>query len=289
MNQAGELAFVDSIPSRPDPETFVNRLCDLVSQTMDAAQTEPARLAGIGVAIAGFLDPTRDHLVYNSNLAWLENYSLRSRLSDRFRMPVELEVDSNAAAMAEWWFGSGRGSHRFLCIASGTGLGVGMVIDGAPLRFAYGCLGDIGHIIVERGGPLCTCGGYGCAEIMVSAPAVAERFRERAGLANPATLRDVIEAARAQNPIAISLLQETGEWLGIATASLASTFFPDHIAIAGGLSEAGDLVMNAVERSFATHAGTFPRSQTTLARATLGSRATLVGAAWPFLQRNARE
>lgn len=287
VSASGELAFVDSIPSRPDPESFLTQLCALMDRTLGAVQTE---VAGIGVAVAGFLDAARDHLVYNSNLAWLEHFSLRSRLADRFQMPIELEVDSNAASMAEWCFGSGRGSRRFLCLASGTGLGVGMIIDGAPLRFAYGCLGDIGHIIVERDGPLCTCGGHGCAEIMVSAPAVAERYRQRAGLDAEVSLRDVIIAAREQDSIALSLIEETGEWLGIAIASLASTFFPDHIAVAGGLSEAGDFVMPAVERAFERHAGAFPRSQTTLTRAALGSRATLIGAAWPFLpKRNARE
>lgn len=288
VDASGELAFVDSIPSAPDPESYVNRLCDLIGRTIAAAHAE-RDLAGIGVAVAGFLDPERDHLLYNSNLAWLENFSLRSRLAAQFDLPIELEVDSNAASMAEWCFGSGRGSRRFLCVTSGTGLGVGIIIDGAPLRFAYGCLGDIGHIIVQRNGPLCTCGGHGCAEIMVSAPAVAERFRERAGVPSgpdaKLSLRDVIVAARAEDPIAIALLEETGEWLGIAIASLATTLFPDHIAIAGGLSEAGDLLMSSVERAFQRHAGIFARSQTTLTRATLGSRATLIGAAWPFLRR----
>ncbi len=290
MSASGELMHIDSIPSRPDTESFFGQLCSLIDARLGSAQIELRQLAGIGVAVAGFLDTDRDHLVYNSNLAWLENFSLRSRLENRFQLPVELEVDSNAASMAEWCFGSGRGSRRFLCVTSGTGLGVGMIIDGAPLRFAYGCLGDVGHIIVQRNGPLCTCGGLGCAEIMVSAPAVAARYRERAGLDREVSLRDVIIAAGEKNAVAISMLEETGEWLGIAIASLASTFFPDHIAVAGGLSEAGDLVMQPIERAFERHAGTFARSQTTLTRAELGSRATLIGAAWPFLPKaEARE
>ena len=285
VDAAGELTFVDSIATRPDPESFFDRLCALLDRTIRAAQIERFHLAGIGIAVAGFLDPERDHLVYNSNLAWLEKFSLRRPLAARFDMPVELEVDSNAASMAEWCFGSGRGSRRFLCVTSGTGLGVGMIIDGLPLRFAYGCLGDVGHIVVARDGPLCTCGGRGCAEIMVSAPAVAERFRELTGLTSEVSLRDVIVAAREQNPAAVALLEETGHWLGIAIASMTSTFFPDHIAIAGGLSEAGDFLMRAVEQAFETHAGVFPRSHTTLTRALLGSRATLIGAAWPFLRK----
>jgi glucokinase len=285
VDAGGELGFVASIPTQPDPRSYLSELCGLIERTIDAGGVAHTQFAGIGVAVAGFLDPGRDHLVYNSNLAWLEGFSLRAPLANRFELPIELEVDSNAAAMAEWCFGSGRGSHRFLCVTSGTGLGVGMVIDGAPLRFAYGCLGDVGHVIVQRNGPQCTCGGCGCAEIMVSAPAVARRFRERTAPEKDLSLRDVIEAARAEDQTAICLLEETGEWLGIAIASMASTFFPDHIAIAGGLSEAGDFLMKAVERAFRIHAGVFASSKTTLKRAALGSRATLIGAAWPFLPR----
>lgn len=285
VNAAGELRLVDSIATRPPAENYLAQVGELIERTIQTGAIERAQLAGIGIAVAGFLDGDRDHLVYNSNLAWLEGFSLGAPLAKRFELPVELEVDSNAAAMAEWCFGSGAGSKRFLCVASGTGLGVGMIIDGAPLRFAYGCLGDVGHIIVQRDGPLCTCGGHGCAEIMVSAPAVAKRFQERAGLEQEESLRDVIVAARAGDLTARRVLEEAGEWLGIAIASMATTFFPDHIAVAGGLSEAGEFVMDAVERAFERHAGVLARSKAKVTRAVLGARATLIGAAWPFLRR----
>ena len=279
VNDAGELSFADSIPTRGDAEAFLRGICGLIGQTISAGGPELRDFAGIGIAVAGFLDADRNCFLYNSNIRWLEGFALRDALARCFPVRIELEIDSNAAAMAEWCFGSGRGSRRFLCVTSGTGLGVGMIVDGVPLRFAYGCLGDIGHIVVQPNGPLCTCGGHGCAEIMVSAPAVAARFRQGA------TLRDVILAAREQDASAISVLNQAGEWLGIAIASLAQTFFPDHIAVAGGLSEAGDFLMSTVQRAFDAHAGDFARSQTKLMRAVLGSRATLIGAAWPFLQR----
>jgi len=285
VNARGDLGFVDSFSTLPDAEFFFSELQRAVERAITSSGLEIGQMAGMGVAVAGFLDAGRDHLLYNSNLEWLQDFSLRRRLAKQFELPIELEVDSNAAAMAEWWFGSGQGSRRFLCVTSGTGLGVGLIVAGEPLRFAYGCLGDVGHIVVERDGPLCSCGGHGCAEIMVSAPAVAARFRERAGLAAGVSLRDVIQAAREEDGLAVSLLEEAGEWLGVAIASMASTFFPDRIAVAGGLSEAGDLVMKAIERAFERHAGTFARSQTVLSRATLGSRATLIGAAWPFLRQ----
>jgi len=282
LDAAGELHFIESMPTRPDPDSYLAKLCELATRVRNAAIERDYRLTGIGVAVAGFLNPQRDRLVYNSNLAWLEGFPLRDGLARTFDLPIQMEVDSNAACMAEYHFGSGRGSRRFLCLTSGTGLGVGMTIEGVPLRFAYGCLGDIGHIIVDRNGPLCTCGGYGCAEIMVSAPALADRYAKKSSTSGAASLRRVIEAAQAGDPVAISILKEAGEWLGIAIASISNTLFPDHIAIAGGLSAAGDLILKPAEETFRHSAGVFARTDVTLTRATLGSSATLIGAAWPF-------
>ena len=160
-----------------------------------------------------------------------------------------------------------------------------MAIDGIPLRFAYGCMGDIGHVIVLRDGPLCTCGGRGCAEIMISALSLAEQYRDLRHKQDDVTLRDVIEGAKAGDTAAISVLQSAGEWLGMAIASMANTFFPDHIAIAGGLSAAGDFVLQPAERVFRETACVLARQTATFTRAALGSMATLIGAAWPFWQK----
>ncbi|MDQ2844372.1 MAG: ROK family protein [Acidobacteriota bacterium] len=287
----GELIHVDSIATKPDAESFMASLIQLIAKTRAAPekdqQPEPIRL---GIAVAGFLDPERTCLIYNSNLSWLEGFPLRRRLQQEFPgLTIELEVDSNAATMAEYRFGSGQGSSRFLCVTSGTGLGVGMTINGAPLRFAYGCLGDIGHTIVLRDGPLCTCGGRGCAEILVSAVSVAANYKQSINSVQDLSLRDVIEAAHRGETAAISVLQNAGEWLGVAVASMANTFFPDHIAIAGGLSAGGDFVLKPAERVFRESACVLARSTARFTRATLGSTATLIGAACPFWEGETNE
>jgi glucokinase len=287
LSTNGDMQFLNSIPTRPDVESYVENLVALIGQTIDTARTHGQDPHEMGVAVAGFLDPARSHLVYNSNLPWLEGFPLRDALAERFpSFAIELEVDSNAATMAEYRFGTARNSKRFLCLTSGTGLGVGMTVDGVPLRFAYGCMGDIGHVIVLRDGPLCTCGGRGCAEIMVSAPVVADRYRKLAGIETEQSLRDVIEAAEAGNPAAIAVLREAGEWLGIAVASMANMLFPDHIAIAGGLSAAGDFTLKPAEQAFRGSASVFARSNATFTRAKLGSMATIIGSAWPFWEKS---
>jgi glucokinase len=280
----GHVSAQASIPTKPGVESFFSSLVVMIAGTLAAATTDVNR---IGVAVAGFVDETRSHLAYNSNLPWLENFPLRQRLQNHFPgFSIELEIDSNASTMAEYRFGSGQGASRFLCLTCGTGLGVGMTIDGVPLRFAYGCMGDIGHTILLRNGPVCACGGRGCAEVLLSSTTLAENYKARKKTDRDVTLRDVIEAAKDGEPAAISILETAGEWLGMAVSSMANTFFPDHIAIAGGLSAAGEIVLKPAERVFRETACEFAKSKATFSLATLGSSATLVGAAWPFWNRN---
>jgi glucokinase len=274
LDPTGQLSSLSSIDTQPDGDCFASSLCGLIQRTLTTATVTPC---GIGIAVAGFLDSDRTCLAYNPNLPWLENFPLKQRLAEQFAIPIELEIDSNAACIAEYRFGFNQTPARFLCITAGTGMGVGMTINGNLLRFAHGCMGDPGHIIVDYDGPACSCGGRGCAEAIISAPALAERYRV-------ASLRDVISAAEAGKPAAIEILREAGHALGIAAASLAHIFFPDQIAIAGGLSAAGNLIMEPLQRTFQQVASHHARGQTKISRAFLGPNATLIGAAWPFWQ-----
>lgn len=257
-------------------DEFLDRLCKLIS-TVQRTATEPGfEVRGLGVAVAGFLNPARDRLAYNPNLAWLEQFPLRDRLAGRFPMPVVLEVDSNASTLAEWRFGAGAGSARFLCLTAGTGLGGGMIVDGKILRFAYECLGDVGHVIVEPGGAVCSCGGVGCAEAVIGADAVTARFHRKGGSA--VELRDVLAQAHEGNSAAIETIEETGRLLGLTLATLAIIFFPDRIAIAGGLSEAGAPLLDAATKAFRENASPFAYERATIVKAALGWQATLAGA-----------
>lgn len=248
----------------------------LVANIRDAARQEgPFR--GAGVAVAGFLDAARDRLTYNPNLEWLVGFALRDALADALGCNVVLEVDSNAACLGEYRFGAGQGSSRFLCLAAGTGLGGGMVIDGALLRFTGECIGDVGHVVVDTDGPQCPCGGRGCAEVMVSQSTIV------AGAGGGETLRDVIESARRGDARASDALAQAGAALGVAMASLTQIFAPDRIALAGGLAEADELVLTAAERSFREAVNSQARASVTVTKAALGWRAAVIGAAAPLL------
>lgn len=274
VSGAGEIAGMQTFATGQDDPAR------LIAGIRNAAETcrNRAPIHGTGAAVAGFLNPARDRLSYNPNLEWLVGFPLRDALEEALGTTVTLEVDSNASCLGEYRFGAGRGSSRFLCLVSGTGLGVGMVIDGTLVRFMGECIGDAGHVVVEPDGPECPCGGRGCAEAVVS---------ERAIVTNSqigATLRDVIESARDGNRRGIQELQRAGRGLGIAMASLAQIFFPDRIAVAGGLAEAGDLVLYPAEEAFRQHVNVEARARVTVVKAELGWRATVIGAAAPLIE-----
>jgi len=277
LDEQGRISCLNSIPTGPDSEQFFRALTELIRQTLKETQA-----AGIGVAVAGFVDADRTHLAYNPNLPWLEKFPLKQRLAEHFALPIELEIDSNAATMAEYRFGFHEVPQRFLCVTAGTGLGVGMTVNGELLRFAYGCMGDPGHLIVDRLGPKCSCGGRGCAEAIISAPALAERYRNATGDESCPSLREVIAAAENGNNRAGEILREAGVALGVTLASLAHTFFPDEIAVAGGLSAAGDFLMQPLQDTFREVASDRARAETRISQASLGPHATLIGATWPF-------
>src|ERR1035438_868879 len=168
-------------------------------------------------------------------------------------------------------------SQRFLCLVSGTGLGGGMIIDGALVRFMGECIGDAGHVVVDANGPECPCGGRGCAEVMVSERTIVKNAQ------SGATLRDVMESARKGNARALTELAGAGRALGIAMASLSQIFFPDRIALAGGVAEAEDLVLPAAEAAFRRTVNAEARVHVAVVKASLGWRATVIGAAAPLL------
>jgi glucokinase len=272
VNDGGEVAGIETFPTGRDQAALIANVRDAASRCRGTAT-----LRGAGVAVAGFINPARDRLSYNPNLPWLEGFPLRDAMADTLGLTVALEVDSNASCLGEYRFGAGRGSQRFLCLAAGTGLGVGMIIDGALVRFMGECIGDAGHVVVDANGPECPCGGRGCAEAMVS-----ERTIVQNAQCGP-TLREVMQNARKGNARAVTELAAAGRALGIAMASLSQIFFPDRIALAGGLAEADDLVLPAAEAEFRRTVNTQARAHVEVVKASLGWRAAVIGAAAPLL------
>lgn len=272
--ETGTITRRERIPTTPDgePVALVEAIFASLAPMLDAAKTEKNAVSGIGVSVAGFLDPERLGMVHNANLPALRDFPLRRALERRFSLDCPLEVDSNAAVVAEYRHGAGRGSSRLLGVTVGTGLGGGVMIDGQLLRFTGECAGDIGHIIVDPNGRLCTCGARGCLEAMVNVASLEERGKGR-------TVREIISGARDGDKIAVKALAETGWWLGLGLASLCPLFSPDTIAVGGGISAAGELMLESVRTSFQAHARPEFRDHTRVVGSSFEGWDGMIGAA----------
>ena len=251
-------------------------------------------VAAVGIGAAGFVDFGRSTVMFSPHLAW-RNEPLRDAIMSRVRLPVVVDNDANTAALAESRFGAGVGERLVLCVTLGTGIGGAMVIDGRVFRGAHGMAGEFGHIQVVPDGHRCACGNRGCWEQYASGNALVRDARELVRVGSPMAdgLRELVggdadaltgplisQAARDGDPLARELLAEIGDWLGVGLAGMTAAFDPSCIIVGGGVSEAGDLLLEPTRRGFArTLTGRGQRVEPPIRAARLGPDAGFIGAA----------
>jgi glucokinase len=265
-----------STTAHGEPIQLVEAITSSLRLILDARATQRNPVSGVGVSVAGFLDQEHSAMIHNANLPALRGFPLRRALEEGLSLDCRLEVDSNAAVIAEYRHGAGRGSTRLLGVTVGTGLGGGVIVDGELLRYTGECAGDLGHIIVAPKGRLCTCGARGCLEAMVNSAALSERARGR-------NARDIVNSGRQGDKLAQKALAETGRWLGLGLASLSPIFAPDRIVVGGGIAAAGELLLESVRTSYRAHARPEFRETTQVVGSTLDGWEGMIGAASLFL------
>ncbi|MBN1966579.1 MAG: ROK family protein [Anaerolineae bacterium] len=238
-----------------DPTPFLARLDAAIESLWDHAGQE---LAGIGVSTHGEVDPARRGPIIAGNTPALRNFDLRGHLEARFGCRVVLNNDLTAHTLGEYHFGCGRGVGRFMCMAMGTGLGAGVIVDGRPLIIDGGNSGNTGLVVLDPHGPLDNNGIRGSAEALCGVRGIERLARERYGHA--VTARDVIDAARiGDDPVAGAIMRQVGEYLGHTLAILSVIFYPQRIAITGGTTAAGDVLLQATRDTFEVLVGGFFR------------------------------
>ncbi len=273
--------------SHVDPAEYLKQLSALVSHW---TKEQPL---GIGLSLPGFHALDGRSIQFNPNTPSLVGVDFVS-LFESAGLPVRVEQDLNTPALSEHAFGAGRHSKRFMAATIGTGAGVGVILGGQLVRFTGNCAGDMGHIILEPDGPTCQVGCHGCAEALVTIPAVEREARARlaqkasGGIASRSytrdsvTARQVIEGARAGDPMSVDIMGLIGRRIGQWLASLAPIFLPDRIALCGGIVEAGAVTLDACRERFSQlTAADYAHVEIVVGR--FRELAGIVGAALPFL------
>lgn len=271
-------------------------IVDTVTEIQRTAAVEhPSRpVLGVGLGAAGFVSADRSTVVFAPHLAWRDE-PIRDRLVERLATPVVLDNDANAAAWAEFRFGAGQAEPRLLLVTLGTGIGGALVLDGRVERGRHGLAGEYGHMQVVPDGIRCQCGNRGCWEQYASGNALMREARALVAARSPIAMDMVArvngdpgiitgplvtEAAKEGDRMAIELLAEIGTWLGIGMANLAAAFDPGRFVVGGGVSAAGDLLLQPARDAFAKQlTGRGYRPEATIIPAHLGNDAGLIGAA----------
>ena len=252
----------------------------LVEDALTEAVQEIAgvrRVGAIGIAAAGFVDAQGERVRFAPHLPW-QDEGVRARLAERWSAPVVLDNDANCAARAELTYGAVGDAESAVVVTLGTGIGGALILDGEVLRGYNGMAGEFGHNQVVPGGRPCECGGTGCWEQYCSGNALTRFVREQGveDLAGPA----ITAAAEAGDPVALAAFADVGEWLGVGVANLVASFDPQIVVIGGGLSAAGDLLLEPARRALrASLVGADHRTVPPVVRAALGPEAGAIGAA----------
>lgn len=233
-------------------DDLVHGIMNLIEQV---GGVEKIRGIGVGAPNGNYFNGS---IEFAPNLPWKGKIPLADMIRERTGIPVALTNDANAAAIGEMTYGAARGMKDFIVITLGTGVGSGIVVGGQLVYGHDGFAGELGHMIVKRNGRMCGCGRQGCLETYTSASGVARTAREYLSIRNDESLlrsidpdlitsKDVYDAAINSDPMALEIFESTGAILGEAFADFITFSSPEAIILFGGLTKAGDLLMNPIK------------------------------------------
>jgi glucokinase len=281
-------------------EAVIQRIVGLIHELREASGSSNGTIKGIGIGVPGTPNIDTGVIQFLPNLPgkWL-NVPLQSIVEDRVDLPVALINDVRAITLGEWIFGAGRGADTLACLAIGTGIGGGVVINGQFHLGIGGTAGEFGHHVVEVDGLPCGCGGKGCLELYASGPAIAAMGVKEVMHGHTTKIGElvnhdlnridagvVVQAALDGDPTAQGILQRAGKYLGIAVGNILGVISPQRVIFSGGVSSAGDLLLRPIVQTVNERVHVIPLQQVEFVMAELGINGGLIGAALWARQRS---
>lgn len=270
-----------------DTEALLQSIVEAVDETREAAGGD---VRAVGFGIPSLVDHDRGVAATTVHLP-LHDVAFRDVMAERLGVPVVVDNDANAALVAEHRRGAARGAGTAALLTLGTGIGGAIVIDDHLVRGAHGGAGEWGHMVVDVNGPPCTCGSFGCLEVLVSGSAIARdalRVAEtvpESGLGRAlAAGRQITgmlatELAHDGDAAARDVIALAGTYLGIGIANIVNVLNPEVVVIGGGVVGAGDLILEPARRVVAERALRPSRDQVRIVPARFGDASGMIGAA----------
>ena len=266
-------------------EAVLPDIAEALKEKLEEKKIDRDEVEGIGVGVPAPVN-TEGVVQNTANLGW--GYKeVKREMEELSGMRAEIGNDANVAALGEMWLGAGKGRKNIVMVTLGTGVGGGIIIDGKPLVGAHGAGGEIGHLCVNyEETDHCGCGNTGCLEQYASATGITRLANIRLAKDDAKSVlreqevsaKTVFDAVKAGDAVAKEIAEEFGKYLGHAMANLAAVADPSAIVIGGGVSKAGEVLIEYVEKNFKERAF-FANTDTEFVLATLGNDAGICGAA----------
>lgn len=286
--------YVQKMMTLPSKAVFIDMLKESIHYVLDESKVDQSAILGIGFAMHGLVDPDQGVAIYSPHLH-LGNIPIKEIIEEEFKLPVMVENDVRALAIGESWFGQGKGTADFVCLSVGKGVGSGIVINNEVYRSPFNTAGEIGHTVVNMDGPLCECGNEGCLEAYASEKAILKKMKEESkvqpdsllhGLTeDQLSIRTLFQAANDSDDLAVSILNESGKYLGIAAANMVNILKPSKIILEGRIFEEGPYMVDAVKEMVEKYTFKSSPENITIVCSDLGKKGMVLGAVTLILKK----
>ncbi|WP_017471263.1 ROK family protein [Amphibacillus jilinensis] len=287
VNQAGQIINQDKLNTdlTITPRLMIERVNQSVETLINEANLDLEQIGGIGVGAPGPLNSQKGLITRPPNLKHWVNVPVVEQIQRFFNLPVRLENDANAAALAEKWIGAAQPNDDFVYLTISTGIGTGIYANGQLMTGSRGNAGDFGHTVIDPSFGQCQCGQYGCLEHIASGTAIARKGSELVG--ESLSTADVFSRYQLKDPILQPFINDIFRVLGAACVSLINTFDPEKIVIGGGVSRVGDVLFKEIRNYIKRYALNPDSRETAVVPAKLDQDAGVLGAAALILNNTA--
>ncbi len=278
-------------------ETIVDDIWESLEDQSAKMDLELNNFLGIGIGVPGFVDNINGVVYQVVNIGW-KNYPLKDEFKKKTFLPVFIENDANLAAIGENWLGSGNNSRNLIMVTLGTGVGGASIANGEILNGIKGAAGEIGHVKVNKNGFKCNCGNTGCLDTIASADgivqAVKKQIKENPEKVSPElknieknlNSKDIFTLAKNGDTLCLSVIENAMDYLAMGIGFMASVINPSKIIVGGGLSKAGDFLLNIIKKSFDSYVLESIKEGVEIELALLSNDAGIIGATSIVLQNN---
>jgi glucokinase-like ROK family protein len=270
------------------PEKCLQEVSEALEAIVKKCHIDITDLYAVGVSVPGPVVTDAGMVMAPPIMPGWDRFPIRDTLEKLWGISVTINNDADLGALGEWAYGAGRGEKNLAFIKVGSGIGAGLIIDHQIYVGSTGSAGEIGHLTIDKNGPLCTCGNYGCLEAFAGGSALelqAQQLVEsgkRTLLTKPAqgriSVSDVADAARRGDLAAQEIIKRSGTFIGIAIANLINMINPSTVIIGGGVAQAGDLLTGPIRQEVRERSLPASEHAVRITTAMLGRRSSLIGA-----------